>query len=105
MDPTWARLKRIADLIAAHVDADDEIKRELRDLLPAFDNSSGPFVIYREKIQGAIYWADIYFDPQELERNGGSERVRGFLYRDIREAMEQAQQLQRRKHNGGDEAT
>ena len=50
MDPTWARLKRLADLIAAYVDADDEVKRELRDLLPAFDNSSGPFAIYREKI-------------------------------------------------------
>ena len=67
--------------------------RELNELLHVFGSVDG-VGNYREKINGAIEWADIYFSPQKSDRHCGREIVRASLLQDLGTAAEIAGQLQ-----------
>jgi hypothetical protein len=71
----------------------EDMARELNELLHVFGSVEG-VGNYREKINGAIEWADIYFSPQKSDRHGGREIVRASLLQDLGTAAEIAGQLQ-----------
>ena len=75
---TQERLKLLTEKLKKGSLSCDDMARELNELLHVFGSVDG-VGNYREKINGAIEWADIYFSPQKSDRHGGRETVRASL--------------------------
>jgi hypothetical protein len=90
---TQERLKLLTEKFKKGSLSGDDMARELNELLHVFGSVDG-VGNYREKINGAIEWADIYFSPQKSDRHGGREIVRACLLQDLETAAEIARQLQ-----------
>ena len=90
---TQERLKLLTEKFKKGSISGDDMARELNELLHVFGSVDG-VGNYREKINGAIEWADIYFSPRKSDRHGGREIVQASLLQDLAIAAEIAGQLQ-----------
>jgi len=87
------RLKLATEKFRLGIISSDELVEELRGFLDIFDDA-----YYREKIRGAIMWAEIYSDPQKWKlysrpEYNGREVVRGFLLQELSSAADTAGKL------------
>src|ERR1019366_6404983 len=88
MTTTEDRIDKLFGQILKESISRDEIEPELRALFHAFDD---PY--YREKIQSAIDYAEVYASSRKLKKYGKPEKVRTLLLHDLTSARRRIGQL------------
>ena len=88
MTTTEDRIDKLFGQILMGSISHDKIEPELRSLFYAFDDPH-----YREKIQSAIDYAEVYASPRKLEKYGEPEKARTLLLHDLTSARRRIGQL------------